>query len=399
MKHIITLIDGTSRNARVEQVHSNIYRLNLAIRERGFNKSAGRFDDQVVFYYPGIGTSLTKDRIAAKLFGRGLIEIVKDSYVNIASNFYKGDKIYIFGFSRGAIAARILAGFIGKFGLLRAEHVDMLNLAWSYYEEMSFDQKRMPDFGDWLRARGFERAGSSNDFVRMDMEIEFLGLFDPVPGGHSVERSMQRRFGMGNSMPAEGVIVAIQLLSIDETRPYFRPLLWNAKLQLSDGHWQTVEQIWMPGVHTDIGGGYDNNFLANVAFLTMIDKMRQYNIKLSFYEEYISGIERQQIDNFKIIMINNETNIPYRIRKIMGLVKRRVIEFSKKEVLAEFMRDEVGVYNSIHPLALNLIDKQIVFRDKNRVYSPTNLRLIDLTECFPTKFYNQKRILAACRIN
>lgn len=398
MKHIVTLIDGTSRNARVEQIYSNIYRLNLAIRERGLNRPAGRFDDQVVFYYPGIGTSLTKDRITAKLFGRGLIELVKDAYVNIASNFYKGDKLYIFGFSRGAVAARILAGFIGKFGLLKAEHIDMLNMAWIYYEKMSFQQESMPDFGDWLRARGFERAGSSSDYVRMDMEIEFLGLFDPVPGGHSVEKSMQRRFGMGKSMPAEGVIVAVQLLSIDETRPYFRPLLWNAKLQLSDGHWQTVEQIWMPGVHTDIGGGYEDNFLANVAFLTMIDKMRQYNIKLAFYEDYIASIEKQQSANYKMMTVNNETNIPYKIRRIFGLAKGRAIEFSKKEVSSAFMRDEVGVYNSIHPLAANLIDKQIIFKDKRRIYSPTNLRSIDLGACFPTTFYNQKRVFKACRI-
>ena len=75
----------------------------------------------------------------------------------------------------------------------------------------------------------------------------------------------------------------LQLLSLDESRGAFSPLLWTGKSHDR----QVLEQIWLPGVHCDVGGGYSSAFLSTVSLLTMVDKLAENNKILSFDEEWI----------------------------------------------------------------------------------------------------------------
>src|SRR3954447_1397794 len=73
------------------------------------------------------------------IIGDGIDELILEAYVNLVSNYEPGDKIYIFGFSRGAVAARALSGLISKAGLLKAESSHLIEQAWRYFldEEMT----------------------------------------------------------------------------------------------------------------------------------------------------------------------------------------------------------------------------------------------------------------------
>lgn len=116
MKHLILGIDGTWRAAFQDTFHSNVYRLNLALNFCDADKNP-----QVFMYSSGVGTSGPSSRLPGGALGEGLDAIVLQAYINLVANYERGDKIYIFGFSRGALAARALTGLITYSGLLKAD--------------------------------------------------------------------------------------------------------------------------------------------------------------------------------------------------------------------------------------------------------------------------------------
>ena len=122
-RHLVLLIDGTwvsaSRKPRGEQ-QSNIYWLNLFVQPQ---KAYG--EAQFTFYIAGIGSVSRGDRWRGGVFAHGLERVVEEAYVNIVSYYAEGDKIYIFGFSRGAVVARIVAYLISTFGVLKQRHIDV----------------------------------------------------------------------------------------------------------------------------------------------------------------------------------------------------------------------------------------------------------------------------------
>src|SRR6266566_1908082 len=110
-KRIILLSDGTG-NAASKVWKSNVWRIFESLDLRG--------NDQVAFYDDGVGTSSFKPlAILGGVFGWGLKRNVIDIYSFFCRNYQAGDKIYGFGFSRGAFTIRVVAGFIARVGLLR----------------------------------------------------------------------------------------------------------------------------------------------------------------------------------------------------------------------------------------------------------------------------------------
>src|SRR5208283_2656629 len=99
-------------------------------------------------------------------------------------------------------------------------------------------------------------------------KIKFMGLFDSVIGTYWPRlQTVFHETKIHNSKLPSCVEFGFQLLSIDDDRnPSFQPLLWKGK---SDPK-QVLLQMWMPGVHGDVGGGSGATFLNNVALLTMI---------------------------------------------------------------------------------------------------------------------------------
>ncbi|WP_338829936.1 DUF2235 domain-containing protein [Bradyrhizobium sp. 27S5] len=274
-RHLIYFIDGTWLWAGNDDfdVYSNVYRLNTLLNADDDNGRA-----QIVHYSRGLGAGPGKaKKWLAGAFAFGIDELVADLYVNICSNFERGDRIYIFGFSRGAVVARALTGLLSH-GILKAHHINRFGYVWRSYarsgemlasgqSEETLTKVRLSSEGEPIDAKSFSDPNP---------KIEFVGVFDTVSGGHGpAEVAQQLRLSSGLVQP--NVKHALHLISIDETRLFFKPIYWTGLGTSSDGPTfrskRSLEQIWMPGVHSDVGGAYSKRQLGNLALLTMIDRV------------------------------------------------------------------------------------------------------------------------------
>jgi uncharacterized protein (DUF2235 family) len=124
---------------------------------------------QIRFYFSGVGT---RGDYTSAASGRGFDEIIIDAFVNLASNYMPGDQVYLFGFSRGAAAARALGGMISDPGLLQGDSLSSFPELWRYF------------LGTKLRAaeRELLRSKLERRLIRPGPTVQFLGAFDAVAG-------------------------------------------------------------------------------------------------------------------------------------------------------------------------------------------------------------------------
>ena len=303
-RHLVVLIDGTWVSAsklNAWQRHSNIYELNLALETHNDQNEA-----QIAFYIAGLGADSTGfRRYTGGAFAADLPRDVEHAYINICSNYTPrsddsdGDKIYLFGFSRGAVIARLVAAIISRYGILHPSKIRRFIQVWKHF--IGADPN--------LNVESFREQYCS------DAAVEFVGVFDTVLGNYAGkdEDALKRIFFTDRRLP-EKVWAGIHILALDETRKLFRPVLW-----VSASHEeQKLEQIWMPGVHTDIGGGYEGNALAKISLLTML-------------------IRLQELTNLKV-------NADY-------------LELLKNEIRQAYWKDEIAINNELDSLTWNVLAK------------------------------------------
>ena len=223
---------------------------------------------QIVFYDQGVGTDegLTS-KIIGGAFGKGLTKNILDCYRFIVHNYNAGDEVFMFGFSRGAFTVRSLAGLIGRCGLLTKSDAYYIPDAYAHY------RLKYSDRGNVEKVKQFQSGEHSKyrDAPSRKINIQFLGVWDTVGalGIPSIFKNKTRKkFAFHDVKLGSNVIHAYHALAIDEKRKPFRPALWE--VQNHPG--QQVEQVWFAGVHTNIGGGYDNDGLANCAFRWLLEK-------------------------------------------------------------------------------------------------------------------------------
>jgi uncharacterized protein (DUF2235 family) len=287
-RHLICLIDGTWVSAEtsvLNQTYSNIYKLGMLLAnytKLNYSDQNSVREENIVFYSRGLGAQRKLLlRYAAGGFAAGLEEEIADVYINLASNYLPDDKIYFFGFSRGAVIARAVAGLIGTIGLLKDRHINSYKKVWE-----AFRNKEQPD----LPKKYFSDA----------KEIEFVGVFDTVYGGNHSKDKLLRRLGFQNIILSQKVRNAVHILSLDDRRVFFRPILWAA----GSGN---AEQIWMPGVHSDVGGTLTHEFLGNVSLLAMIDRIRQHT-QLGLYVPEVDALHREVLTHLEQsqVVVSNE---------------------------------------------------------------------------------------------
>src|SRR5690349_17016475 len=139
-KNIIICCDGTGN--QFGEVNSNVVKLFTML-----DKSAS---DQVAFYDPGVGTmsdpnvitpwSKYFSKLLGLAFGRGLMRNITDAYSYLMEHYEVGDRIFLFGFSRGAFTARALAGMIYKVGILEKGCQNLIPYALRTYR-ISYSRK------------------------------------------------------------------------------------------------------------------------------------------------------------------------------------------------------------------------------------------------------------------
>ena len=254
-KNIVVCSDGTANE--FGDINTNVvHTYDLAIKD----------EEQIAFYDPGVGTggweydesTLGLKSLADQATGHGLQKNVEDAYRYLMTCYEKGDHIYLFGFSRGAFTARSLAGMLYKVGLLRKGHENLLEYASKLYNTS-------PDPHNDEIAADFK-----NTFSR-SCPIYFIGVWDTVD---SRVMNAGKRFADPTLNP--DISFAYHALAIDEHRKDFPPCLWTEKPTAG----QTVEQVWFPGVHADIGGGYKERGLANITLRWILNKAVACGMKL-----------------------------------------------------------------------------------------------------------------------
>jgi len=278
MKNIVLLSDGTGNSAG-KLARTNVWHLFEALDLRDEKK-------QVAFYDDGVGTSSFKPlAIIGGACGYGLARNVVDLYTFLCRNYQRGDRIYAFGFSRGAFTIRLLTGLVNSQGLVSAESDDELRDA----AERAFSRFRnVPKhLGRQFRkvrrsvARVMRRTGPEEKAPERASdapEIEFVGLWDTVAAyGLPVDELTQAwnvffPLSVPDRNPCPIVKRACHALALDDERKSFHPVLWNeaelpSRHKRDAGHIdeEVITQVWFAGAHADVGGGYAEDQLAHIA--------------------------------------------------------------------------------------------------------------------------------------
>ena len=253
--------------------------------------------EQIAYYQAGLATTSHALENSLELnFGLGLVERVVRGYVFLSRNYAPGDRIYLVGFSRGAYAARALAGLIDQEGLLDPRKVDLSDPA----------HARRVGPATWLRHQGqiqttlsgrlqalaeelpalLGRAPDPKDMVRAP--IQGVAVWDTVgamgiPAFASDGRRIDTfRFVEPNLPPT--VAWGLQAVSVDEQREDFTPSLWNPGPR--------VTQVLFPGTHRDVGGGATpaatKGCLADLALVWMTRELARRGLRFAAAPAYVA---------------------------------------------------------------------------------------------------------------
>lgn len=252
MKNIVICCDGTGNEFGCN--NTNVVLTYMLVRKG---------DGQVAYYDPGVGTGgwdyEEGGSLRAKgdqVTGHGLQKNVEDAYRYLMACYQPGDRIYLFGFSRGAFTVRSVAGMLHKCGLLRRDAGNLVEYAAKVYNTEGND----------ALAAEFRKA-----FGRA-CPVHFVGVWDTV---ESLVMNAGKRFHDA-TLNAE-VAHGYHALAIDERRSDFAPSLWD-ETALHPG--QIVEQAWFAGVHSDVGGWYDERGLSNIALRWMLENAQGCGLAL-----------------------------------------------------------------------------------------------------------------------
>ncbi|WP_083742380.1 T6SS phospholipase effector Tle1-like catalytic domain-containing protein [Bradyrhizobium mercantei] len=355
-KTMIFLIDGTTNDATCE-LFSNVYAINQLIAD------SKRFRDepsktQVTFYLPGVGTKFTvkravnrkkwffrTDTVRQQIFGDDLEQLILRAYVNLCANYHVGDEIVLIGFSRGSAAARILSRFISDLGILTPDMLMYLDRLWNDFVEISRAKDEREYYGEIAELKNdlFQQAKKSVFQRHATGEedegptIKFLGLFDTVIGEFDVE--LCKNVNFRDQFPAKSVEHVVHLLSMHDVRREFE----LKRFDIPRDRPATFREIWMPGVHADVGGGYTEDFISLVALLTMAEFLRDIaNVALINTNcEAVRGRIKDYAAANRFV-INKEPLVSQR--------NSRILSFMQKD-------------DEIHPLHGFLVGKKVHWKD------------------------------------
>ena len=273
--------DDEDRGSRRPTNISKISRAILPVNDRD--------ESQIVFYDEGVGTSWGQ-KFLGGITGLGLSANILECYRFLSDNYQDEDDIYLFGFSRGAFTSRSLSGFIAKVGIVTKADVYYLPDLYRLYRE---------DASEAVVAAFCDKKSIS----RFKPRIKMLGVFDtvgalgiPLGGFNDVINDLNiADFQFHNIGLSPIVESAYHALAIDERRVPFKPSLWDEKAVSAN---TTMEQRWFSGVHSNIGGGYKPDGLANIALHYMVEKAIGCDLQFDMdYLAFFKAVPESELRN------------------------------------------------------------------------------------------------------
>ncbi|MGA7236837.1 MAG: DUF2235 domain-containing protein [Bryobacteraceae bacterium] len=234
-KNIVICCDGTGN--KFSDQNTNVVKLYYAL-------DMSNPGQQIGYYHAGLGTigapgALSKaaqerSKIFGLAFGSGIGRDIGDAYAFLMDMFEPGDRLFLFGFSRGAFTVRALAGMLHMFGLLRPGNLNLIR-----YAVQMLTRKQDGDT--------FDVASQFRGTFSIDCPVYFTGVWDTVSSVGWIWDPLHVPYTARNSSLAIGR----HAVSIDERRCFFRQNLWGAPCAGQD-----LRTVWFAGVHSDVGGGY-----------------------------------------------------------------------------------------------------------------------------------------------
>jgi uncharacterized protein (DUF2235 family) len=351
-KRIIICCDGTW-NLPDQMNEGVLTPTNVVKMARAVVPKASDGTEQIVFYDKGVGAEQWGlDKLAAGAMGFGLERNIEDAYRFLMHNYNNGDEIFFFGFSRGAYTVRSTVGLINNSGLLKKIYSNKFWYAFNLYKKsseygMKFIKKIKKSFSREIDVKFisvWDTVGSlgipeleGNGKIESD-ESDYLDMLDIACD--TFRTLTKKHYEFHNVELSKIVKNAYHALAIDEKRAAFKPSLWS-----KEKRGQNIEQVWFPGVHSDVGGGYKNSGLSDIAFMWMKEKAEDCG--LEFSTEYI--------------------------KKNINPNKKEKIHDSKTGLFKKFEDHirpigKLGVNEAIHPVAKEL------FEDTDINYTPQNLK-------------------------
>ncbi len=256
-RNIVVCCDGTG--CQFGTINSNVVKLYSVLE---FDP-----DRQIAFYGPGLGTmgapsALTKTaqaitRLLGLAFGYGLTKNLSDAYVFLMNHYQSEDRVFLFGFSRGAYTARALAGLLHMYGLIRPGNEVLVPYALRMFKHRNRDTFRV--------------AGQFKATFSRECKPHFVGVWDTVSSVGWIYNPVKLPYTAQNP----DVRTGRHAVSIDERRSYYRQNLWGRPAAGQD-----LKQAWFAGAHSDVGGGYPEaeSGLSKIALEWMIREARQAHL-------------------------------------------------------------------------------------------------------------------------
>ena len=269
-KNVVVCCDGTANE--FAKHNTNVVKL-YSILDHG---QAG----QVAYYHPGLGTmepsgALTTlarktTKVLGLALGYGLSADIRDAYIFIMNNFRGGDRLFLFGFSRGAYTARAVASLLHMYGLIRPGNESLVPYAIRMMMGIQKARTGREDADSAVKDY-FELAQQFKGVMSAtECKPHFVGVWDTVSSVGWVENPLKLPFVADNPSIATGR----HAIAIDERRAFFRNHLWRLGSGPGEHGPKDLKQVWFPGVHCDVGGGYPEkeSGLAKIALKWMIDE-------------------------------------------------------------------------------------------------------------------------------
>jgi len=251
-KNVVLCCDGTANEFAEDR--TNVVKLFFTLE-----RDPAR---QVAYYHPGLGTmeppgaltSATRmiTRLAARAFGYGLEADVRDAYIFLMNNFEEGDRVFLFGFSRGAYTARAVASLLRMYGLIPKGNDALVPYAIRMLMAIHTIDSRNGSRDAEEKSYFTLAADFKNTFSARMCKPWFVGVWDTVSSIGWYENPLRLPYTADNP----DIEIGRHAVAIDERRAFFRTNLWIPKAPPPDGGPKDLKQVWFPGVHGDVGGGY-----------------------------------------------------------------------------------------------------------------------------------------------
>lgn len=277
-KNIALFFDGTSNSVKAgsDVDGTNVLRLFQALE-------LDSHPNQCATYIPGVGTIPSKKyrigwarrlrNLMDMAFGTGVKQDVREGYEYLMRHYHPGDRIYIFGFSRGSYSARALTALLDLFGLVKAGRENLVDYAMEYFWRGNRQRKQTDSY--------FEIASRFKKSFSWEVIVYFAGFWDTV-SAIGIFHSLHRLPGTDR---LRNVYVAAHAVSIDERRWFYPVAHWDLSLERDIGsnepRWWDDEvgawrdkygevrpdwaTFWFAGDHSDVGGSHPDHTLADIS--------------------------------------------------------------------------------------------------------------------------------------